>query len=77
MKNNALNLLLIKKRENTMMEAYAPGIEMLPIQKIVKGHLVIEQYTNEKLTPATIESVSLKITETIDAFLKKSFKEKR
>jgi hypothetical protein len=72
----AQNLLLIKK-ENHIMEQYVPGFEMLPIQNIVKGHLVISQHTHEKLCPQVIDDLSLRITETIDAFLKKNFKDKR
>lgn len=75
--NKSLKLLLIEKRENTIMEEYAPSYEMLPIHNIVKSHLVIAQHSSEKLCPQIIDALSMKITETIDAFLKKNFKEKR
>lgn len=77
MKNTAAKLLLIQKRENNTMEEYAPSYEMLPIHNIVKSHLVIAQHSSEKLCPQIIDALSMKITETIDAFLKKNFKEKR
>lgn len=78
----AQNLLLIKK-ENPIMENYATNLEyilsheMLPIRSIIKGHLVIAQHTHEKLCPQVIDELSLRITETIDAFFKKNFKDKR
>lgn len=77
MKGNTLKLLLIQKRENNTMEEYAPSYDMLPIHNIIKSHLVIAQHSSEKLCPKIIDILSLKITETIDSFLKKNVKEKR
>jgi hypothetical protein len=63
--------------ENDAMEKYAPSYEMLPIHNIIKSHLVIAQHSGEKLCPQIIEVLSLKITETIDSFLKNDIKERQ
>lgn len=58
------------------MENYEPNHKMLPIHNIVKSHLVLCQHANEKLCPKIISELSLKITETIEAFLNKTVQEK-
>lgn len=62
------------KKENPIMENYTPGINMVPIQNIIKSHLVLFQHTHEKLTAPLIDTLALEITETIESFLSKSSK---
>lgn len=57
------------------MDNYEPNLNMLPIHNIVKSHLVLCQHSSEKLCPRVISELALKITETIEAFLKNNNKD--
>lgn len=55
------------------MENYMPSNDIIPIRNIIKSHLIIFQHSNEKLSSDMIDSLTSKITETIEHFLNLKF----
>lgn len=75
MNMSSKNLSIVQK-EKIFMEDYAPTVNMLPIHNIIKSHLVLFHHSSEKLCSGVIDSLALRMTETIECFINNSMKEK-